>query len=482
MICRSIDAQPNQINLARRSRWGILLVLIVMVCFQGYAQRQSTIPDDLLTNKTPVDEIVIYQYIYNGPLFWPADVEKPKLGDARKFEHLASANKELYYFLDGTGRVYRVNRDGDFTRIDSTVYVGYNFGAYAFSYRDTLYSIGGYGFWRNNGHLRFFRSNYADWEIKPLNRELPIFAYYPNWSLWLDKKYGNIFYLERYTYQDMNTAIRPADTCKVWKLDLDAKRWTVLGTLKKEVSSVLSYSSRIISLPWGELILNLQYGSRIALLDYDSNQLKELDIQKSDSVKAFILSVMKDNSAVLIYTRDSTLTFHISEQRKLVLHLTENDFMPTGKTMFEPYEKPISIYGIQGVPLGAMACGLFLFLASLWMYYRSYQLSVQIKKGQSLHFDEHEATLIRAMISHPEHTLSAEEVNVLLGTSKKSLDVQRKMRSDMIISINHKYQEKTGRGDALISKVRSDSDKRLVNYFISPEKFELIKEVMPSEL
>lgn len=97
-------------------------------------------------------------------------------------------------------------------------------------------------------------------------------------------------------------------------------------------------------------------------------------------------------------------------------------------------------------------------------------------------YDLNEIELIRAMIKHPEHTLSAEEVNVLLGTSKKSLDVQRKVRSDIIISINHKYQEKTGHGDALITKVRSDSDKRLVNYFISPEKFELIKEVLPLDL
>jgi hypothetical protein len=220
----------------------------------------------------------------------------------------------------------------------------------------------------------------------------------------------------------------------------------------------------------------------ITLLDYRSNRVKKLNQKKSEAINSFIQRADDDISRVFIYRRDSTLTFHVSEQRKLVLHLTESDFKVTGKTIFAPDKKPFLMGGIPGIHLGLFAGAFLLFATSIGLFYSTYRLRIVAKGMPKSLYDLKEIELIRAMINHPEHTLSADEVNVLLGTSKKSLDVQRKTRSDMIISINHKYQEKTRHGDALITKVRSDSDKRLVNYFISPEKFELIKEVLPLDL
>jgi hypothetical protein len=473
-----VYAQLIQINLYRSSRGVIILFFIFLACFHTYGQRNAPIPADLLINKAPVDEIVTYRYLYEGQIFWTRDFQD------RRFEYLVKAGNSLHYLLDGTGRVYRVNRDGEFIRIDSTKLTGYNFGAYTFNYRDTIYSLGGYGFWRYNGHLRYFSPSYThEWEIKLLNKELPIVGNLTQvgWSLWLDKMRGNIIYSEQLISQDMNTKIVPADTCKVWKLDINTKQWSVLGTLHKEVSLLLGNNVRIISLPWGELFLSPKIRPRLTLMDYHSNQLKELDVKKSTSIRSFIHDADKDNSRVFIYTRDSTLTFHISEKRKLVLSLSGKDFRAVGQTIFEPYQKPISIYGIQGVSLGAMVGGLFLFMVSLWMFYGSYQLTIKSKKAHALPYDSNEATLIRAMISHPEHTLTADEVNVLLGTSKKSLDVQRKNRSEIIVSINKKYQAISGQSDLLITQKRADNDKRLVNYFINLEKHQQVKEALPPE-
>lgn len=355
MICRSIDAQLNQINLSRRSRGVIILFFIFLACFHTYGQSNAPIPVDLLINKTPVDEIAIYRRYSQEPLF-STDLDL-RIGAGRS-EHLVASGKELYYLVEGTGRVYRIDSTGEFTRIDSTYFTGYNFGAYTFNYRDTIYSLGGYGFWHQNGHLRFFRFDKHSWEIELLNRELPVLlgtgspTPFTSWSLWFDKKHGNLIYPTRPFSRSWGIDVL-TDTSRVWKLDLIEKKWSILGTLNKETSSSIETSRRIFSLPWGELFLNAKING--ILLDYHSNEVRELDQKISQAINSFIYQANADNSRVFIYRRDSTLTFHVSEQRKLVLHLTERDFKATGKTIFVPYKKPFFMGGIPGIHLGLFA-------------------------------------------------------------------------------------------------------------------------------
>lgn len=305
-----------------------MVLIIMMAGFHKYGQSNAPIPADLLTNKTPADEIAIHRRVYKEPLF-SIDIDS-RIG-SRGDGNLVASGKELYYLPDGTGRVYRIDSTGAFTRIDSTYYTRYNFGAYTFSYRDTIYSLSGYGFWNYNGHLRFFRSDKHGWEIELINRELPVLINNPlmDWSLWFNKKHGNLIYPARSyariwsknLYSDGLT-----DTFRAWKLDLNKKKWSILGTLNKETASLINTGRRVFSLPSGELFLHPTNKQEITLLDYRSNQVKRLNQKKSEAINSFIQQADVDNNRVFIYRRDSTLNFHVSEERKLVLHLTESNF------------------------------------------------------------------------------------------------------------------------------------------------------------
>ena len=486
----SLEMQFNKISLSTISRHTISFMALTMMVLQAYAQSNSKsyIPDDLLTNKTPVDEILFYEHNYNGALYWPNDMILSKFGDLERMQHLVTAGGALYYTIDGTGRVYRVDDDGQFIRMDSTVFEGYNFEAYVFSYRDTSYSLGGNGFWHQSGQLRFFHPVLREWEFVRLNKQLPINAAMPlaTFLLWMDKKNGQLIYPDRALSRKngfLYFSPELTDTTKVWALNLNTKTWNILGTLTKKTAALASHNHRYISLPWGELFASSSGKSSTGLLDfylldYNSNQVRELTPEKSLLIHNFMNTATKDNSRIFIYTRDSTLTFHVSEQQKLILQLTKTDFKAIGSAVFVPYKKPLSLAGIQGAPLGVFICGVLLFTASLWLFFMSYRINGTPKNDYSLRYDPKEVELIRAMINHAQHMLSADEVNEILETSKKSLDVQRKNRSEIIISINNKYRTTTGHAGSLITKVRAEYDKRLVSYSISPEKFDQIKEAL----
>ena len=64
-------------------------------------------------------------------------------------------------------------------------------------------------------------------------------------------------------------------------------------------------------------------------------------------------------------------------------------------------------------------------------------------------------------------TTTIEELNILLGLSKKNIDIQKKQRSDVLLSINRKMSVlSTEINKPIIEKVRSETDKRVFEYYI----------------
>ena len=84
-------------------------------------------------------------------------------------QRLIKSKKHLYIQLDATGRVYQAtgitNEKICFTRLDSTYHIGYNQDQIVFEQNDTLFALGGEGFWRINGQLRYYSPLQNEWNI-----------------------------------------------------------------------------------------------------------------------------------------------------------------------------------------------------------------------------------------------------------------------------------------------------------------------------
>lgn len=70
--------------------------------------------------------------------------------------------------IKGTSLVYHLIQKNEkfyLRRLDNSQFKGFNFFAYQFVRKDTLFSIGGYGFWRYDNTLTYFDEKNKGWEI-----------------------------------------------------------------------------------------------------------------------------------------------------------------------------------------------------------------------------------------------------------------------------------------------------------------------------
>ena len=95
-------------------------------------------------------------------------------------QQLLYTDKGLFLLIDATGQIFKATNWDDaeieFKRIDSTSYFGFNAESLKIMRKDTIFSFGGYGFWRFNVYLSFFDFKRYEWEISLLNDEIPFFG------------------------------------------------------------------------------------------------------------------------------------------------------------------------------------------------------------------------------------------------------------------------------------------------------------------
>src|SRR5258706_5469646 len=263
------------------------------------------INQDLLAFKNLLDDPRPVAEISHINTYYFFDVGRDKL--SLLGQKLVRNDSGLHVVTSGTGRVYKVKRrtEGvEITRIDSTIYSGNNFGAVPFSYRDTLYSLGGYGFWKSNGQLRVYPPNKAEWEVVALNTEIPFQSDYTFHWFWYDLGKGLIFAgygppVDQGIKQREQKQLVKIDSVAV--LDLQRMEWTRLGMLSEFVTHRYGHFHNLGSSPCGQVIYTVDHHiqNNLYLLRYRNNKVLIADENKS---KVFLQLTSRTQ---LLYVRDS---------------------------------------------------------------------------------------------------------------------------------------------------------------------------------
>ena len=174
-------------------------------------------------------------------------------------------NGEIFIYIPSTGIVYKCTGSSQsdsvkFVRIDSTKHVGYNINNFSFVHDNSIFNMGGYGYWHWNGQLRKFNPKLCEWDIVPLNREIPVSNLEPGTHFWKSPTTNFVF---TFSYIDGNEAVKPqrstmiVNVDSVIKLDLETTNWTVLGKINPKIKPGVSGFSFRAGLDSGILIENL---------------------------------------------------------------------------------------------------------------------------------------------------------------------------------------------------------------------------------
>lgn len=442
------------------------LLLVSAAIAQNYVVERSRLLNYLYNFKSNID------YLNSN---FPVHVFKPIISATqlnKKFDRqiLIKTKDKLYLIPEGTGMVLEAtganNNSITFTKINSSNYDGYNYRAINFAYHDTLYSFGGYGFWKNNGQLRYFTNN--EWLLQPLNKEV----YGTDCINYIDLKKGICFFLSpEFANQAIKDSKSNLTNINVVNLNLKKKEINILGKVNPEYSNIILDGNLL----WNSDSLKgviIRYNQKIYLLDFVRNK-----IFKSKSNKIFDqLLANTEFSPNHIFQINDTVYYVRNNNEDSLYHfiINRSEFEVDGNTFFTPAEDSNYKNRLIYLSLLLLLIGVIVILYNKNNRFKENAVlseqNLQSSNENNVSTDvnklnDFEIHIIDNMIK--EKIITVENLNHILGLSKKSLEIQKKSRNDVIHRINHKFKIIFNSEVDLIERIRSEEDKRYFKYKIN---------------
>lgn len=446
-------------------KWLFILGLFIKVN-SGYSQ------DSIIVGHQGLNRL----YDMDGPIHFSHQISgKLKFINEEGFfsnfpQTLIKGKKDLFIKIEGTGKVYQIREKKNdslfIKRLDSTFYFGYNNAAYSFIHNDTIMSFGGFGYWRQNGQLRYYSFKNREWDVIPLNQEIPA----SKECVYLDRNSNHLYFLQLpYSDPVINKEYKQQF---VYKLDLANKTNILLGELSPEVytkpSIGLQYLSVELPSLGGELIaLN---GRDIYLFDFKNNEVYKLSntaIEKTifSNSNGFYIDLAFERNGYLFYSRSNDLSHHLDS-----IPISLNDFTKQDYPLYIPVKNNTYLYLGIGIAFVSIF-GFFIYRKRGKYNYNNTVQEYTLRDGSENDFKPNELDLIEKIyqISLDGKSFSVEDVNQILGLSKKSLEIQKKIRTETLNKINHRFKMKHETDEDLIERIRSEEDRRFYRYIIREE-------------
>lgn len=474
-------------------RGKFIIVLIVSNYFVQAQPLQSTLLQRLIDANEPTTSI--YTPSLTG--LFPDKIDKRYYYNE---QYLVKTDRHLYLGIAGTGFLYELIPVSygvfDIKRVDSTVYAGNNFCAANFTFDSVVYSFGGYGFWKTNGTLKQYNPYSREWDVVPLLEERSsTFCQGPSGIYWKssadpvpDLKDFNTAFAPSFFWVDptskrffmgaqhvINEAL--ADTlngsksrynAQVAVLDVKEKRWSTLGDL-------LKYGWHYtIQLPWGLLVI--ENSESVYLADFNNNRLL---YTKTDLLPLFRKFFKNGNFDVFFYANGYIYLGNPAANTIDSISIKLSDFNFTGEMLYKERTNAYSIsFFVNPFYTFTAVAGLLIAIFVAIILIRKNRIttlstsplaaaSISTTERMGL-LSETEVALIQLLVTHSVkgRKTTIEEVNKLAGVAQKNEPIRRRVRSELINSINEKWIIITGSRDRLITSVKSSFDGRTREYHI----------------
>jgi hypothetical protein len=398
-------------------------------------------------------------------------------------KNLLSNRNGIFLFVNGTGQLYKLIKGpgSNFKRIDSTLFWGYNNGCFPFSYKDEIYTLGGSGLWRTNGQLRKYNYKSHEWDIIPLNKEIPISFGPKEGIMWYDQIHSAIY---TGNYTPSNSAISDKSNYKIvqecLELNLNTNIWSYKGDLTSTLIDIIGKSVNVAATPYGILI-----GSQLNfyLIDFYNNRI----LQPKRLNPEFQTLIKGNDSSIIFYNKN--FFFKTDGKNLDSIRLDINEWINTGPVYETKLFTHFSKWRIQ------ILFVLLLFFIYLGFkaekVYRSHLLRKYVGNSQNSNqkstadfpnYSETEWLLIKLIYfnSINRNKTTIDEINGVLGLQNRSIEIQKAQRHKNLSSINKKFIDTYNR--QLISNEKLAIDRRSFTYYIEESNCQIIKNELHNKL
>ncbi len=392
---------------------------------------------------------------------------------------LLFSKNDIYISIKGTGKVFRADTMQIVKRIDKTEFGGATFGSADFIYKDTLFSIGGYGFWNITGAIRYFNSSTKEWDIFRSNVNLP-FANGINAFSYFDSK-NEKFHLiyNKYTPEYVHRPSEEINECYYQCLDLKTKKWMDEPLLiNPAVAKSLSDLVFLQTTPQG-IILNSKYFNSTLLFDFASGNAYSI----IDSKYTEFLQIKNKVKNGLIFSSDSSLKLYDCEKDTIYTYsFLHSDLTPLNIAIH--VNKESNKFNWKDVLIMCIGLTAFIFCILFIIYFKKYIQTKKLERTDRIYtiesdkktindyinnLSEIEKQLLELLVRNNWNNIntSVNQINKILGTEKKDVKIQNNIRGEVINQINNKFTVYSSIQDNLIERQRVEFDKRYVEYFIN---------------
>ncbi len=392
-------------------------------------------------------------------------------------QKLYKSGASIYVIIEQTGFVYKlISYDSIscvFKRLDHTVNLNYNINCKNFIYKNDLFSYGGYGFWKANGHLRKFNFQDSEWDIIPVNKEI-ISTYF----LWFSEEQGRLYL----PYQRIvNAGIAGSENItgvpiyKSYYLDVNTKKWEELGSLDSDIINIIknvNTSTEILSYQDGILFMA---NDDTYLFDYIHNKVYK---SKNSNLNQFL--IRRHNIFNMFIYNNEIYSYNSAIKSFITFPFKVADFELLNT----------SIWGVGAIVYYTIF-GIILFvivvLSAIWFFNRSVkrklekaQLQLLKNKAITQAYTGTEVSLINLLLNSTikGKVVEINQINHVLGIKDKNVGLQKKVRSDVMKAINDKYEFITQSNVNLIGSSRKEDDKRFYEYFIASTEIKTIQRIL----
>ncbi len=458
----------------------VVVLLAAVICFHFSTKSQPVI--DKVANIVNSNRLVDNIRITGGT--------KIRL-DSSEFSNVTEGgfdvinNKgEIWLTQNGSNKVFKLGRDGKAIRLDRTINRGFNFGAINLFYKDTLYSIGGYGFWQTTGSIRYFNTNSGEWDIVRNIKNVPI-ASGINAICHYDKLQGKLFVIYTPTRPEYEKYDENADEEVLMQcFDFREKSW---WDIAKQINPKIAKKITDLTIiqNYGQTaLISSKVNGKVMSVNFNANKIYEVDYKYHTELK----QLLNSRNNYIAYTVDeklyindldaSTILYSTIKANQLssypeAFYINETNKLASSKIPW------LSISIIFNIALGI---SIFVIvhlqkkrkelLLNLGSENNRQQREIKSSKEYLQYLSNIEIDLLKLLLKNNlnNEKTSISQINKILGTEKKEIKIQNNIRGEAIISINNKFMSFALVKDNLIERQRVEFDKRHMEYFIN-EKY-----------
>lgn len=371
---------------------------------------------------------------------------------------VVASKNHLFICSDHTGEVFQTDNSGQVVEYchRPNGLGGYNTESYKFIYKDTLFSIGGYGFWRSSGLLTRFNPKQCEWDFVRLNKDQPICMEGLN-SFDPDK--GLLYTAYTKSINQGIGLIQYSDS--VYQLNLNHRTWETLGSLNPKIIDYIKDAVQIIPMD-GRALIKLRSKEAVVLVDFKRNEYTFIEFNYVFNIPLNINRYTWTRTDYWLH--DQLVTIHkqgnlLKLDTLTLRHCHPSDCPATGQVYM-----PINPKTENTLWISTTAAGLaFIVITGLFIYRRK-------KKKQQLAFlewESHEIALLERLITGEK--LGTNTINQLFKIEFRSLEYQKQSRSVLIKKLTEKLQLYCQTKDEVIIRERSKEDERMLQFSLNTD-------------